>query len=294
MRDDLAIVQTVDFFPPIVDDPLFFGRIAATNALSDVYAMGGRPVTALNIMGVPRELVGGEIMLSILQGGAEQIRAAGAELLGGHTVEDSEIKYGLAVTGVIDPRRVVTNQGAKAGDLLVLTKPLGIGAVTTGIKTRRAPEAAVSEALRLMTTLNRAASEAMLEAGAHAATDVTGYGLFGHAGHMAEASGVTLLIRPNEVPSIDGARALLRKGGMSRGTERNRAQLGPRISGLEKLDALTLDLCFDVQTSGGLLIALPPEALDALLQALETGDTPARAVVGEVVEREEKPLRVEA
>src|SRR5436190_7831941 len=224
LSDELAIVQTVDFFTPIVDDPYAFGCIAAANALSDVYAMGGRPVSVLNLVAYPLETLGPDILREILRGGADAAAAAGAAVVGGHSIDDPELKYGMAVTGVVDPRAVLTNAGGREGDALVLTKPLGAGAVATALKRRLATDALVARAIDVMTALNAAASEQARAAGAHALTDVTGFGLLGHAHELAEASGLAAEIEAAAVPAIDGVLELLEAdGAVAGGSRRNRA-----------------------------------------------------------------------
>jgi selenide,water dikinase len=209
LREDLALVQTVDFFTPIVDDPYDFGRIAATNALSDVYAMGGRPVSALNLVAWSVADLGAEMLGEVLRGGHDVVSAAGAAILGGHTIDDPEPKYGLAVTGVIDPAELMTNAGGRAGDALVLTKPVGAGAVTTSLKKGLAPEAVLERAVEVMTELNAEAARAAQAAGAHGMTDVTGFGLLGHLHELALASGLAAVVEAEAVPAIEGALELL-------------------------------------------------------------------------------------
>jgi selenide,water dikinase len=276
---DLALVQTVDVFTPIVDDPYWFGAIAAANALSDVYAMGGTPRMALNIAGFPRAKLSLDILGEILRGGAEKCAEAGVTVIGGHTIDDPEPKFGLAVTGFVHPDRVVTNASARPGDRLVLTKPLGMGVITTGIKQERTSKATIDEAIRLMATLNKAAAQAMTEVGVSAATDITGFGLLGHLQEMTRAAGVRASIRLSEVPILEEAWGLARQGAVPGGTQRNRASLEQVViwKGVDE-DAQIL-LC-DAQTSGGLLIAVPEARLDRLLRSLRTDDVPVTAVVG--------------
>ncbi len=282
LRDDLALVQTVDFFTPIVDDPFDFGRIAAANALSDVYAMGGTPLTALNIAAFPLEKLGPEILRRILEGGAAIAREAGVAIVGGHTIEDDEPKYGMAVTGTIDPQRIVTNAGARPGDTLVLTKPIGTGILASALKKDAITEAQMAEAVRWMTTLNAHAARAMLAAGANAATDVTGFGLLGHAHEIARASGVRLQIVAAQVPVYPLAREMLAleiaPGGSRRNAEEHAGftEFAPGVPAEYRL------LFSDAQTSGGLLIAVPPDGLPILLENLREPDALA-AVIGNVV-----------
>ena len=266
------LVQTVDFFTPIVDDPFTYGQIAAANALSDVYAMGGRPLTALAIAGFPKDAE--RSMLSqIFAGGLDMLTRAGVALLGGHTVQDQEIKFGYSVTGEIDPRRVLSNAGAKPGDALILTKGLGTGVIATALKFQRANDTAVAAAIRSMTTLNRAAAEAIqqLAPGAvHACTDITGFGLLGHASEMASASACQLQLEWSKIPLIEGARELVR-GNIPGGGRTNREHFAGRVEIDASVPADVADLLFDPQTSGGLLIAVDGGALtfaqDALMAA---------------------------
>ena len=281
VRDDLALVQTVDFFTPIVDDPYDFGRIAAANAISDVYAMGGTPLTALNIAAFPVERLGTEILARILAGGAEIARQAGVAILGGHTIEDDEPKYGMAVTGTIDPRRIVTNAGARPGDVLVLTKPLGTGILASALKKGALDAAALDEAIGWMTMLNAAAARAMLAAGAHAATDVTGYGLLGHGGEMMRASGVRLRLSASAVPVLPHVREMLAAGIAPGGTRENARQHAGFTEFAPGIADDTRAILSDAQTSGGLLIALAPEDVPALRAALLAGGALA-AEIGSV------------
>src|SRR4051794_2862445 len=254
LTETLAIVQTVDFFTPIVDDPYAFGRIAATNALSDVYAMGGTPVSALNLVAFPLETLGPDVLREILRGGADAVAAAGASIVGGHSIDDPEPKYGLAVTGIVDPRAVLTNAGGQVGDVLVLTKPLGAGAVATALKRGiAAPEA---RAIEVMTTLNDVAALQARAAGAHALTDVTGFGLLGHTHELAAASGLAAEIDASAVPAIAGA---LELDAVSGGSRRNRADAETFTTWGDVPEARRR-LVTDAMTSGGLLAALPPGA----------------------------------
>jgi len=266
LRDDLLIVQSLDFFPPLVDDPFVYGQIAAANALSDIYAMAGRPTIALNIACFPDDELDLSILEEILRGGADRVRLAGAVIAGGHTVRDEEIKYGLSVTGVVEPGRLRTNSKARPGDALVLTKALGTGFVTTAFKSATCPDDVLQAAVDSMVTLNAGASEAAQAVGAHAATDVTGFGLAGHATEMAMASGVTLEIEVGRVPVLPGAEALARAGNRTRASRTNRAyaERTMRVEGAP--DALRMEFLFDAQTSGGLLISAPADRADELVQ----------------------------
>jgi selenide,water dikinase len=281
--DDRALVVTADFFTPIVDDPFDFGRIAAANALSDIYAMGARPLFVLNLVGFPRRLLGEGILEEILRGGSEVARAAGVPTLGGHSIDDAEPKYGMVAIGEVDPARMVTNAAARPGDALVLTKPIGSGVIATAIKNDVAPEEVVAAAIDVMTTLNRGASEAMVAAGVRAGTDVTGFGLLGHLHRLLAASGVAARVRANAVPLIEGALALAEAGNVPGGTVRNLADVAASVSFAATVDQRTRTLLGDAQTSGGLLVAVAPERLNALLEAL-AGVAPVGAVIGEVVE----------
>jgi selenide,water dikinase len=272
-----AMVQTVDFFTPIVDDPYVYGEIAAANALSDVYAMGGTPLTALAIAAFPNEGVDAETIRAIFRGGFDMLRAAGVALLGGHTVRDPEIKFGYAVTGTIDPDRVLTNAGAQIGDTLFLTKPLGTGIVGTAIKNERAPSALADEAIRSMRTLNRAAADvlrSMPPGSVHACTDVTGFGLLGHGSELAKASGVTLRIDAAKVPVFSGVIAMAdanRSGGLSS----NQDHFAAGISAQPGVDADVMTVLYDPQTSGGLLVAVAPDRADAFQRQCEAASVPA-------------------
>ncbi len=273
-----ALVQTVDFFTPIVDDPHLYGQIAAANALSDVYAMGGRPLTALAIAGFPAEGLEEHVMRDVFRGGLAKLREAGVALLGGHTVRDNEVKFGYAVTGAIDADRILSNAGARPGDVLFLTKALGTGVIGTAIKFDRAPDAAVDAAVESMVTLNRAAAEALgsLPGRVHACTDVTGFALIGHATEMAAASQVTMAIDAAAVPLLPGARDLVednRAGGM----KTNQAYFPASLRAPDTVDQALLWLLYDPQTSGGLLAAVSADAADAAAQAFsERGVTAAR------------------
>ncbi len=272
----LALVQTVDFFPPVVDDPRLYGAIAAANALSDVYAMGGRPFTALALAGFPRDFPL-DWRAEILRGGSEKLREAGAILAGGHTVE-SPVQFGYAVTGLIDPGRVATNAGARAGDVAYLTKPLGMGCMTTAAKLGKIEWAELEPAARQMATLNDRACAAMNAAAAHAATDITGYGLIGHGLNIARASGLAFHVRVGEVPLFPGALELARKGLFSGGARRSRETLGQEVEIGPGLEEARVNLLFDAETSGGLLIVVPPERAELLERELAARDLPVRRV----------------
>jgi len=259
LRDDLAVVQTADFFTPIVDDPYDFGRIAATNALSDVYAMGGRPVSALNLVAWSVEDLGAEMLGEVLRGGHDVVAAAGAVIVGGHTIDDPEPKYGLAVTGVVDPAEVITNAGGRAGDVLVLTKPVGAGAVTTALKKGLASDDALTAAVEVMTELNAVAAEAARAAGAHAMTDVTGFGLLGHLHELSLAGGVAALVEADAVPVITGVLELLADDRAIAGGSRNNRRYAEEFASFGSgVDEVHQRLVTDAMTSGGLLVAVDP------------------------------------
>ena len=269
LADDLALVQTVDFFAPIVDDPFTFGQIAAANALSDVYAMGGEPLTALSIVGFPRDKLPLAVLTEILRGGQEKVREAGAFIVGGHTVIDEEIKFGLAVTGRAHPDRLLTNAAAKAGDRLVLTKPIGVGILTTAARRVPLEPDIATPLLASMRALNATASRAALAVGARCATDISGFGLLGHASHIARASNVTLRIRVSSIPVLAGARELRARGfGHTGGAERNERYLAPLVA-LGDLPPEEKALLIDPQTSGGLLVAVPADRVADYLSRVD-------------------------
>lgn len=291
MKDGSAIVFTVDFFTPVVDDPRDYGRIAASNSLSDVYAMGGTPLVALNIMCFPDGELPPWVMGEILLGAREKSAEAGVVVLGGHSVSDRELKFGLAVVGRVEPDGIVTNAAAAPGDRLVLTKPLGIGVLSTALKEGKLGEEATRGITDIMSTLNRDASQAMVETGVSAATDITGFGLIGHAVEMADASGVTLRVRLDDVPLIDGAADALESGLAPGGLFSNRHYYGRFVDeGSRSRDHRT-DLVYDPQTSGGLLIAVSPGRVDQLVGAL--ADRGANSwIVGEVADRGEHAVNL--
>jgi selenide, water dikinase len=282
LSPECALVQTVDFFTPIVDDPYTFGAIAAANALSDVYAMGGKPISALSVLAWP---VAGDLddLAEILRGGAEKIHEADCTLLGGHSVKDEEVKFGYAVTGTIHPDRIKTNAGARPGDALLFTKRIGTGVITTALKQGIAKESDVESAVQSMLKLNRTACEAMLEFDVHGCTDVTGFGLIGHAREMALASKVTLEIDPRAIQFLPGALEYARQGAIPGGLKNNREFAASCVEGTSEFD----DLLYDPQTSGGLLIALPEPDAEALQKKM-----PDAYRIGQVMERQNKPLRL--
>lgn len=272
ISETCALVQSIDFFTPIVDDPATFGRIAAANALSDIYAMGGRPVTALNMVGFPKCL-GHDVLVDILKGGAEKVEEAGAVIVGGHTVEDDEPKYGLAVTGLVEPNRMVSTAGCRTGDVLVLTKPLGTGILATALKGDVITEPEMAEAISGMEKLNRTASQIMLEVGVHGCTDITGFGFLGHTIEMAEASSVSIEIDSGSLPVYQKVREMAAMGLIPGGNRRNRDYYLPKILDGHEPTAETIDIISDPQTSGGLLISIDPDKAGQLIDRLrkETG-----------------------
>ena len=279
LQDGRALVQTVDFFTPVVDDPYDWGAIAAANALSDIYAMGAEPLTALQMVGWPRNVIGFDVLQRVLEGGADVMADAGCTIVGGHTIDDPEPKYGFAVTGLVDPERVVTNAGARVGDVLVLTKPIGTGIIATAIKRGACPDDVASKAIETMKSLNRAAAEAMMAVGVSAATDVTGFGFLGHLAEIVSASAVAVSVDTAAVPVLGGAWELLDAGFYPGGSERNVAAVTDRL--LVTVPDRTVRMLADAQTSGGLLMAVAPERADLLLRAI-----PGSTVVGRVTDRQ--------
>jgi len=292
LSDDYALVQTVDFFTPVVDDPYDFGRIAAANAFSDVYAMGGRPLTALNLVCFPSGTLPLEYLGRILAGGAETAERAGATIVGGHTIDDPEPKYGLAVTGLVKPGEQLTNASAKPGDVLVLTKPLGSGIISTAIKAGKASLAAVIAATDSMATLNRDAAEVAREEGAHALTDVTGFGLLGHLSEICRASGVAAEVWFDGLPLLPEVEELARKGMVPGGTVRNLEHVRSWTDFASGLEEWQRHLVADAQTSGGLLMALEAERVPGVVKKLEKRGVPAAAVIGKIREDVRPLLKV--
>ncbi len=284
LSDDLAIVQTVDFFTPIVDDPFLFGKIAAVNALSDVYAMGGKPVCAMNVVCFPTKKFDLSVLTEVLQGGLAALREAEALLVSGHSVQDEEFKYGLAVTGTVHPDRVLMNSGARPGDALVLTKPIGTGVVTTAGKSGKASTEALDAVIASMTTLNRSAAEALGDFDVHACTDVTGFGLIGHACEMVEGGSVAIAINADAVPLFPNAEEYARTGFLCGGVGRNRTFRDAMVMVGDGVPAHLAELLHDPQTSGGLLIALERDAAPRLVDMLHLGSDPDAAVIGEVLD----------
>ena len=292
VADDLQIVQSLDFFAPLTDDPYQFGQIAAANSLSDLFAMGAQPITALNIVCFPDDQLELDVLSEILQGGTEKVHEAGAVNLGGHSVRDSEIKFGLSVTGLVSPGQLITNQGAQPGDVLVLTKPLGTGYLTTAIKAGRCQPSHATTALDTMAQLNRVASQAAQRVGAHAATDITGFGFAIHAGELAQASQVTLEIDWKSLPILPGAETYYRQGLTTRAQKTNREFCQTQLHFSVDSQQGFVDILFDPQTSGGLLVSLPEKQLDAFTELAQTSGTHEVARVGRVLPKQEAWLRL--
>jgi len=282
ISDDLAIVQTVDFFTPIVDDPYLFGAISAANALSDIYAMGARPLFALNIVGFPDKRLPLSVLKEILHGAVDKASEAGISILGGHTVEDTEPKFGLCVTGVVHPNHVLRNSTAQPGDALILTKPIGLGIISTAVKSGLAGDDVAHQAAEIMATLNRAASEAMLAVGANACTDITGFGLLGHLREMAAGSGVDVTISAQAVPTIPAAWDFVGAGAIPGGTLNNLAHVESHVNFAPGVSHAARLILADAQTSGGLLISLPESKTDALLTGLQERGIESAMCIGHV------------
>jgi selenide,water dikinase len=291
LRPDLAIVNTVDFFTPIVDDPYTFGQISATNSLSDVYAMGGEPKTCLNLVCFPKGKMEIEILGEILKGGADKVKESGAVIIGGHSIIDEEIKYGLAVTGTIHPDKIYRNVGVQEGDALILTKPLGTGIITTALKKGKAAEESVDQAVRSMTTLNATASNVMRKYAVHACSDITGFGILGHGSGMASGSGVTLVIESAKLPLLQDATHLAEKGYITGGCKRNREFLQDKIS-IEKIREGLIEVALDPQTSGGLLIAVAKRHASQLLEELKSSGVEAATQVGYATSQQKAWVRL--
>ena len=289
---DLAVVQTVDYITPIVDDPFTFGAIAAANALSDIYAMGARPVLALNLVGYPAKSLPLGMLGEILRGGAAKLAEAGTCLGGGHSIEDLEPKYGLAVTGVVHPDRIVNNSGARPGDVLILAKPLGLGIITTGIDRRLVNGNVVERATAVMLQLNRAAAEAMLTVGVHACTDISGFGLLGHLREMAEASGVGAHIRWKAVPVMTETWGLVEQDCIPDGTRNNLNYLADFVDWTSTVPQTARIVLCDAQTSGGLLMAVPSKRAEKLLRVLRQAGVASAAVIGEIIPEPKGCIRV--
>jgi len=293
LTEDMAIIQTIDFFTPIVDDAYTFGQIAAANALSDVYAMGGKPLTAINVVCFPAESLDISVLENILRGGLDKMREAGVTLVGGHSIDDTELKYGLSVTGIVHPKRMVTNSGAKVRDKLVLTKPLGTGIISTALKAGMVNEETAAKVTKSMATLNNKASELMQEVGVHACTDITGFGLLGHACQIAENSQVGIKIYFASVPFFPKAEEFAKMGLCPAGLYRNKEFYSKMVEIDPRVPEYVQDVLFDAQTSGGLLISLAPEAAQRLLDRLHEVGVPDTAIIGEVTSQPTSRVLVE-
>jgi selenide,water dikinase len=292
LNDEVALVQTVDFFTPIVDDPFTFGQIAVVNALSDVYAMGGTPLTGMNLVAFPIKTLSPSILKEILLGGLSKMKEAGVALVGGHSVEDPEIKYGLAVTGVIHPKKILTNAKAKVGDKLVLTKALGTGIISTALKGKMASDEAIKKIVESMVTLNRAASEWMIKFGAHACTDITGFSFIGHTLEMAIASQVGMVIQSKNIPIFPEAIEYARLGLIPGGAHSNRQFFSCRVEVHSSVPSLLIDILYDPQTSGGLLISLPSDGAEGLVETLKKEGDIHSSIVGQVVEEPRGKIQI--
>ena len=286
LTDEIALVQTVDFFTPVSDDPFVYGKVAAINSLNDVYAMGGTPLTALSIVCYPQK-GDWDILGEILAGGQTAMGAENVIVIGGHSVDDQEMKFGYAVTGVVNPNRVITNAGAKSGDALILTKPIGTGAINTAVKYGKAKPEAVSAVTKVMTTSAAEASKVMQRLGANACTDVTGFGLLGHAYELAKASGVTFRLEANSVPLLPDVLELIREGMITRGDKNNREYVGDTVHIAVEVSAEMQSALYDPQTAGGLLISLPPDKIDEFIR-----NVPESKLIGHVLEKQEHLINV--
>lgn len=292
LNDEQAIVQSVDFFTPVVDDPYAFGQIAAANALSDIYAMGAKPLTAMNLVSFPVGKLKMDVLAKILQGGSEKIREAGAVLVGGHSIDDAEPKYGLSVTGIVHPDHILSNAKAEVGDILVLTKPLGVGIITTGIKRGIVSREAEAEVIEVMVTLNKGAAEVAIEVGVHAVTDVTGFGFLGHLNEMLQASGCSAEVYADAVPVLASVWDCIKQKAIPGGTQANRRHLEGKVDFAPDVSEELQIVLYDAITSGGLLLAVPEEHVDLLIKQLERVKTPAAAVVGRILKGEPGKIAV--
>lgn len=292
LTDDLALIQTVDFFTPIVDDPYMFGQIAAANALSDVYAMGGIPKTVLNIVGFPIKKLPHEVLAQILKGAADKTAESGAVIAGGHSIDDQEPKFGMSVTGLIHPDKIFRNVGAKPGDVLVLTKPIGVGITTTGIKQGKSSKEQEAIVTKLMAELNKVAGETLMNYNPNAVTDITGFGLAGHAYEMASGSEVSMKIRFADIPCLEGTRELAERGAVPGGTKANRLWLLNEVEYGEEIDEINQFIICDAITSGGLLISMPKEQAEQYIEEYNAKSEIKAHIIGEIVEKKEKSIYV--
>ncbi len=285
LSDDLAIIQTIDFFTPIVDNPYDFGQIAVANALSDVYAMGGKPLTAMNIVCFPTKKLDISVLKDILKGGIDKMMEAGVTLVGGHSIDDAELKYGLSVTGIVHPKSMVTNSGAKVGDRIILTKPLGTGIISTALKAGKASKELVARVTKYMATLNKRASELMQEVGVHACTDITGFGFIGHVCQLAQNSQVGMKVNASSIPIFTEAEGFVKQSLFPGGLNRNKEFYGKLVEFSKQVPDYIQDILFDPQTSGGLLISLPSEEADLLVGRLKKAGILEATIVGEIISK---------
>lgn len=293
LSDDLAVIQTIDFFTPIVDDPYDFGQIAVANALSDIYAMGGRPLTALNIVCFPTKSLDISVLKEILRGGIDKMREAEVTLIGGHSIDDAELKYGLSVTGTVHPKHLVTNSGARVGDKLILTKPLGTGIISTALKANAASKETIAKVTSYMASLNKKASELMQQTGVHACTDVTGFGFLGHASQLARNSNTGIKVYSGSIPFFAEAPGFASQGLCPGGLHRNREFYDKMVEFSSQVPEYMKDVLFDPQTSGGLLISLPPERAQLLMQKLKQAGIAEATIVGEIIKSPASRIIVE-
>jgi selenide, water dikinase len=291
ISDDVAIIQTIDFITPIANDPYTFGQIAAANSISDVYTMGGKPITAMNVVCFPKDKLDISILREILRGGLDKMNEAGVALMGGHSVTDPELKYGLSVTGTVHPDKLITNSGTRLGDVLVLTKPLGAGVMSTALKNRLVSDKEMSPVMKSMTTLNKKAAEIMIELGAHSCTDITGFGLAGHASHLIQEGSIGIEFDFESLPLFPGVLDFLKKKVAPGGLGRNRDFYSPTVEFSARIPQYKRDILFDPQTSGGLLIALPPEDAEKLVKKLKKANLTA-VVVGRVIRDRKRRISV--
>lgn len=290
ISDEVALVQTVDILTPLVDDPYDYGCIVAANSLSDVYAMGGKPLTVLNILGFPPGKLEQGVVVEILRGGADKVKEAGAVIVGGHTIKDAEIKYGMAVTGVVHPKRIVSNSGAKAGDVLILTKPLGTGIITTANMIEKLPDKLMKQVSRSMAALNKTAADVMVEVGVNAAKDVTGFGLVGHASEIARMSDVTMRISVSKLSIFKEAEEFARQNIMAGGSFSNKDYYSQFVKTEAGIPQEIIDICFDAQTSGGLLMSVDKRKADKMIKQLHKQGVREAVIIGEVVHKQAKAI----
>ncbi len=294
LTENIALVQTIDVFTPVVDDPYDFGRIAAANSLSDVFAMGGKPVTALNFVGYPQKILSLEILAEILRGAYDKTQEADCPIVGGHTIVDDELKFGLSVTGIVHPDKIIKNCEAKPGDKLFLTKPLGTGILSTALKSGKLDQNTTRKITDVMSQLNKIPSELMVKYQANAATDITGFGLLGHTNELAQGSGVSVLLYADSIPYLPEALTLTKEGGyIPGGSWDNKTFLQDKVTFTDNIDEHERMIFFDAQTSGGLLISISPDKSEEFLRALHESGVKDSAIIGEVIQQEEKKIRVE-